>query len=262
MTDLASPIPSAVVAMNHLTGAAQVYEELYAKHGYHRDLRLTHASHIIDVIAAPEYKPFLLKRGVLDVGCSHGLAVARLWDLGIPANGVDISPTAAAMAVKHRLNGTQHDPRCSGGLRGPLCFSSGPATALPFADGQFDAIMSSDMLEHIMPEDMDAVIAEFARVARRYVFAKVATRAEYNRQPIAQLRRANSSALGALADHGMKLHTTLKRSMDWTFVFGRRGFALLSLRQSAVDFEAVFSRSGWVHAEHHKITRQNSAPAS
>ena len=123
--------------------------------------------------------------------------------------------------------------------------------------------MSSDMLEHIMPEDMDAVIAEFARVARRYVFAKVATRAEFNRMPIAQLRRANSSALGALADHGMKLHTTLKRSMDWTFAFGRRGFSLLSLpRQSDVDFEAVFSRSGWVHAEHHTITRQNSAPAS
>ena len=151
------------------------------------------------------------------------------------------------MAVKSRLNGTEHDARCSGGVSGPLCFSSGPATKLPFADAQFDAIMSSDMLEHIMPQDMDAVIAEFARVARRYAFVKVATVAEFNRQPIHQLVKANSSALGALGQ-GMALHTTRKRALEWCVSFGRRGFALLSLAEGRVDFEAVFSRSGWVHA--------------
>ena len=39
----------------NLSGAAQIYEELYAKHGYHSNLRITHATHIVNVIAAPEY---------------------------------------------------------------------------------------------------------------------------------------------------------------------------------------------------------------
>jgi SAM-dependent methyltransferase len=45
------------------------------------------------------------------------------------------------------------------------------ATALPFADKAFDALTSFDMLEHLLPAQVDAVLAEFARISRRFVFS-------------------------------------------------------------------------------------------
>lgn len=45
------------------------------------------------------------------------------------------------------------------------------ATALPFADKQFDALTAFDMLEHLRPEQVDAALAEFARVSQRFIFS-------------------------------------------------------------------------------------------
>ena len=39
---------------------------------------------------------------VLDVGCSHGLGVQKLWDLGFRASGVDIAQSAVDIATRHR----------------------------------------------------------------------------------------------------------------------------------------------------------------
>lgn len=45
------------------------------------------------------------------------------------------------------------------------------ATALPFADKTADVLTAFDMLEHVLPEQVDAVLAEFARVSRRFIFS-------------------------------------------------------------------------------------------
>jgi hypothetical protein len=45
------------------------------------------------------------------------------------------------------------------------------AESMPFSDKQFDVLTAFDMLEHILPEQVDAVLAEFARVSRRFIFS-------------------------------------------------------------------------------------------
>jgi len=50
-------------------------------------------------------------------------------------------------------------------MRAVMC----SGTALPFADGSFDAVVASDVMEHLAPEQRGEVIAEALRVARHRV---------------------------------------------------------------------------------------------
>lgn len=45
------------------------------------------------------------------------------------------------------------------------------ASSLPFQDAEFDVLTAFDVLEHIIPGDVTKVLAEMARVSRRFVFA-------------------------------------------------------------------------------------------
>ena len=47
------------------------------------------------------------------------------------------------------------------------------ATKLPFADGSFDLVLSSEMLEHLPTDDYRQAIAEMSRVSRRYLLISV-----------------------------------------------------------------------------------------
>ena len=87
---------------------------------------------------------------VLEVGCSNwGLAAWR----GRPVVGVDIefSETRVADLI-------------------PLVAD---ATRLPFPDGAFEAAISSDMLEHISPQNRQAAVSELIRVATRIIVLAV-----------------------------------------------------------------------------------------
>jgi hypothetical protein len=45
------------------------------------------------------------------------------------------------------------------------------ATSLPFERKQFDTVTAFDMLEHLRPEQVDTVLAEMARVSKRFIFS-------------------------------------------------------------------------------------------
>jgi SAM-dependent methyltransferase len=83
---------------------------------------------------------------VLDAGCGTGRNLAEFGRLGT-ARGVDPSPQAIAFCRRRGLGDV-----AEAGLE-----------ALPFADGAFDLILATDVLEHVERDDVAA--SELRRVA-------------------------------------------------------------------------------------------------
>ena len=65
-------------------GGRDLYNALY-NGGYHNNLGLSHAEFVM--YEASEMAAWYNFSTVLDVGCSHGLGVKRLWEHGGPAPG-------------------------------------------------------------------------------------------------------------------------------------------------------------------------------
>jgi SAM-dependent methyltransferase len=187
-----------------------LYEELYSKHKYHSDLTFSHGKEIARKISKEKGH---LYRSVLDVGCSHGFSVQLLWSLGINASGVDISPTAVAIASRARGDG---NGMCGGD---GVCFKPGSATALPFPSQSFDAIMSTEVLEHLLPEDVPQAVAEFSRVARHALFLKIAGHKEAGGQFLHALKQGNSRFRNV-----KNLHTAILEKAAWLSAFKSHGW--------------------------------------
>ncbi len=91
-------------------------------------------------------------RTILDVGCGDGALTNRLaedWEV----TGVDMSAAALEHVVTNAVQAS--------------------ATDLPFPDGSFDLVLSTEMLEHLALEDYRRAIAEMSRVTRRYLLLSV-----------------------------------------------------------------------------------------
>jgi SAM-dependent methyltransferase len=87
------------------------------------------------------------RRGrVLDLGCGGGW---RLFTTVGPVLGVDLSRSSLRAARVIYAGGAQAD-----------------LAGLPFAEGAFDFVVSSDVLGHVPLERKDAVLAEIRRVLR------------------------------------------------------------------------------------------------
>jgi 2-polyprenyl-6-hydroxyphenyl methylase / 3-demethylubiquinone-9 3-methyltransferase len=90
---------------------------------------------------------------VLDVGCGGGLVSEALGRLGYQVRGVDLNVGAVAAATRHaQRSGVE------------VSYEVGSADRLPGADASVDAVVASDVLEHL--HDLDACLAEMARVLR------------------------------------------------------------------------------------------------
>jgi SAM-dependent methyltransferase len=104
-----------------------------------------------------------VKRGtrLLDIGCGTGRHAFAAWKAGGSVVAVDASPDGLPDVV-----GMTGAMRAAGELvtadGGVL---AGDACALPFADGSFDAIVASEIFEHVI--DDDRAMRECARVLNR-----------------------------------------------------------------------------------------------
>ena len=87
-------------------------------------------------------------RKILDIGCGTGTTIKEMEAYAPTVCGLDISPTALRY--------------CS--QRGISSVSLGDASVLPFRDGQFDVVISVDLLEHM--EDDVGALREMHRVAK------------------------------------------------------------------------------------------------
>jgi len=85
---------------------------------------------------------------VIDLGCGSGRALLWNRDLGAAAMGVDISPFFSTDA------------------RREMDLLLGDLRRLPFAEGTFTKAWSLDVLEHLSPEALQAMLAEAARVLK------------------------------------------------------------------------------------------------
>ena len=108
--------------------------------------------HLLNPIRSSYFRTQLERAGarsVLELGCGGGILTSSLEDGPWTLVGVDILRRPLLAAVPHvkRASLIQCD-----------------ATRLPFRENSFDAVVSSDFLEHAA--DLGAVIAESARVLR------------------------------------------------------------------------------------------------
>jgi ubiquinone/menaquinone biosynthesis C-methylase UbiE len=84
---------------------------------------------------------------VLEVGCGAGHVLERFE--GVSRTGIDLS-SGMLSRIRRRLGGTVRLARGSG-------------DALPFADGAFDIVVCTEVLEHV--PDPESVVKELVRVA-------------------------------------------------------------------------------------------------
>ena len=92
------------------------------------------------------------KKLMLDAGCGTGGMILRLREAqpGWKWSGIDFMPIACELARQ----------RCGGGTD----IREASVTALPFADGSFDAVVSADVICQV--EEAEAAVKEFFRVLR------------------------------------------------------------------------------------------------
>ena len=85
---------------------------------------------------------------IVDLGCGSGRALLWNRDLGASTVGIDIAPFFS------------HEARAG------IDLLLGDLRRLPFADGTFDKAWSLDVLEHLSPEALAAMLKEAARVLK------------------------------------------------------------------------------------------------
>jgi 2-polyprenyl-6-hydroxyphenyl methylase / 3-demethylubiquinone-9 3-methyltransferase len=91
---------------------------------------------------------------VLDVGCGGGLLAECFSEAGAVVTGCDLSFGSLIAARRHGKFS-----------RAPADYVASRGESLPFAHSSFDAVVSSDFLEHVT--DLDRVLVECARVLKR-----------------------------------------------------------------------------------------------
>ncbi len=98
---------------------------------------------------------------VLDLGCGRGellMATARLGAASVV--GVDFSPDALGLSASVLQRPENREvSRCVALIRAD-------ARCLPLASNSFDLILSTDLIEHLIPPEVDRMLAELHRVLR------------------------------------------------------------------------------------------------
>ncbi len=127
-----------------------VYEQLY-RQGYHSDLNFSNAKDLVAWVLEN-----LQFSSVLDVGCSSGWALEKFSEAGKQVAGLDPSPTAIEYCRGRGIDAV-----------------TGCAHQLPFTEGQFELVLSTDCLEHLNIQHVAGAIREMHRVASRFLALKI-----------------------------------------------------------------------------------------
>jgi ubiquinone/menaquinone biosynthesis C-methylase UbiE len=91
---------------------------------------------------------------VLEIGCGTGNLLLRVLTAA-PVTGIGFDPDPRALRTLRRKAGRAHVL---------VATDVGVATALPYADGSLDQVLSALMFHHVDPADRSVVLAEVRRV--------------------------------------------------------------------------------------------------
>jgi len=141
----------------------ELYDDLYDC-GYHSDYKICHTRVLYKLI----YKHIPKYSKILDIGCSNGSAVLELKQKDYEMYGIDISEKAIAICRSRKID------HCK----------TNSITSIDFADNFFDCIISSDVIEHLDPSEIDPALLEIKRVLKfnGYGIVQIATTHEKNRK--------------------------------------------------------------------------------
>ena len=171
----------------------KVYNDLYQR-GYHSS-----------GWAGKDLLEFLVDRytfnesdKLLDIGCSNGEGISSINKIA-NANisyGMDPAEIGIEMCNKNNPNNSNR-------------FKVGALPNIPFDDGYFNVIFSSDVIEHVLPEDIDKSLEEIYRVTTEdcNIFLDIALVPESHRpanwKPVYEINNLEN------------LHTGLISSDEW-----------------------------------------------
>jgi ubiquinone/menaquinone biosynthesis C-methylase UbiE len=105
---------------------------------------------------------------LLDIASGRGEVVALASQLGADAIGIDYSDASIAFASEMR--NALRDRKASG-----FELVQGDACSLPFADACFDRVSMLDIVEHLVPAQLESMFREVKRVLRPGGYAVVHT---------------------------------------------------------------------------------------
>ncbi|KAK3289468.1 hypothetical protein CYMTET_3080 [Cymbomonas tetramitiformis] len=137
---------------------------------------------------------------VLDAGTGNGMGVRMLRALGKNAYGIELSKIALEQDAKDLL---QREWVRQGSLR-----------RLPYADNQFDAVLSADVLEHLTPDIADATVGELVRVSRRHVLMSISLKTVTDNKHT--LLRPRSWWHDIFRKHGAEVNYPLLKALQLT----------------------------------------------
>jgi len=152
---------------------------------------------------------------VCDFGCGRGVLVRRLRELGYDASGTEVLPELIA-----------ND--CAGLPVRELWYSD--LGTVP--DGAYDAVVSSDVLEHLESEDAArAALGHLVRIARKALVLSIG------------LKRSHPKGTPAEFNGG-ELHTLLRPREWWLALLAPYGFVAEQPRLKKAALLALCRRPG------------------
>jgi SAM-dependent methyltransferase len=111
-----------------------------------------------DIAGFVLWRTFGGARTMLDIGCASGFVVEVLRELGVEAEGCDVSRFAVARAA----DGAKGHVRVADVL-----------TGLPWPSRSFDVVSVLETLEHMPPAQVPAAVEELNRVCKGFVYATI-----------------------------------------------------------------------------------------
>ena len=139
-----------------------VYWEQRGGESYLASIRIDdYGQHLVEQLRffrdiVTDYKP----EELLDFGCGTG-KLFSLWKDVAYVSAYDRSHSMIREAMKERELVWSDDTKVSF-----WCGYGQDRKTIPYADGQFDLVVACEVLAHIMPDDIEAIVGELARVLK------------------------------------------------------------------------------------------------